>query len=211
MAQITPIRPPKRSEGPDPFNVERFCLLLLTSAFCLLTSLSCASAVSAGHNTSLSADDLVKMTDQMSTSILASPAVQQALQKDGRLKVVIQPVENYMTGEILPQGQKQTFVARVRELLAAHAPGQFQWIMNKTDYYAVRSRELESHDLGPNPDSLQPDYALTARFDSLTNVTSAARSSGYLCTYLLTDLRTRETLWTDKYEVRKTAVKSFLD
>jgi len=177
----------------------------------MVTAGGCASAVSHGTNTSLSADDLEKMTDQMSMSILASPGVQGAIAKDHRLKVVIQPVENYMTGEILPLGQKQTFVARVRELLAAHAPGEFQWIMNKADYYAVRARELEGARLGPNPDSLQPDYALTARFDSLTNVTSSQRSSGYLCTYLLTDLRTRETLWTGKYEVKKTAVKGFLD
>lgn len=171
----------------------------------------CASAVSAGTNTALNGDDLEKMTDKMSMSIMASPNVQAAMAKDGRLRVVIQPVENYMTGEILPAGPKQAFVARVRELLAAHARDRFQWIMNRADYYAVRARELESRDLGPNPDSLQPDYALTARFDSLTNENSKVRSSGYLCSYQLTDLRTRETLWTDKYEVKKTAVKGFLD
>lgn len=187
----------------------------LSTVFCLLAALflsGCASAVAAGTNTSLSGDDLIAMTDKMSISILASPGVQQALAKNHRLKVVIQPVENYMTGEILPQGPAQTFVARVRELLAAHAPDQFQWIMNKADYHAVRARELEgAHNLGPDPESLQPDYALTARFDSLANVSSKVRSEGYLCTYELTDLRTRETLWTDKYEVKKTAVKGFLD
>jgi hypothetical protein len=160
----------------------------------------------------LNGDDLVRMTDRMSMSILASPGVQRAIAKDGRLRVVIQPVENYMTGEILTAVLKQAFVARVRELLAAHAPERFLWVMNKGDYYAVRARELEGRrDLGPNPEAIQPDYALTARFDSLTNENSEVRSSGYLCAYELTDLRTRETLWTDKYEVRKTAVKGFLD
>jgi PBP1b-binding outer membrane lipoprotein LpoB len=187
-----------------------FALIAIASVLMILST-GCASAVSAGTNTSLNGDDLIAMTDKMSMSILASPGVQQAIAKDHRLKVVIQPVENYMTGEILPSGQKQTFVARVRELLAAHAPNQFQWIMNKSDYYAVRAKELETRDLGPNPDSLQPAYALTARFDSLGNESSKVRTEGYLCTYQLTDLRTRETLWTDKYEVKKTAVKGFLD
>lgn len=187
--------------------------LLLSLAILPIAALACgcASAVSAGTNTSLNGDDLVRMTDRMSMSILASQGVQRAIAKDGRLRVVIQPVENYMTGEILPAGPKQAFVARVRELLAAHAPDKFQWIMNRADYYAVRARELETRDLGPNPDAIQPNYALTARFDSLTNENSKLRSSGYLCTYQLTDLRTRETLWTDKYEVKKTAVKGFLD
>ncbi|HZZ42718.1 MAG TPA: hypothetical protein VFE58_07255 [Tepidisphaeraceae bacterium] len=186
--------------------------LIAISSFLLTLSTGCASAVSAGTNTSLSADDLIAMTDKMSMSILSSPGVQQAIARDHRLKVVIQPVQNYMTGEILPAGQKQTFVARVRELLAAHAPDKFQWIMNKTDYYAVRAKELETaNSLGPNPDSLQPDYALTARFDSLGNESSKQRTEGYLCSYELINLRTRETLWTDKYEVKKTAVKGFLD
>lgn len=202
------------------FNVERSTLNVRRLAFGALglvaavmlaaTASGCASAVSAGTNTALDGDDLVRMTDRMSMSIVASPGVREAVAKEGRLRVVIQPVENYMTGEILPAGPKRAFVARVRELLAAHARGEFQWVMNKSDYYAVRATELE-RDLGPNPDSLRPDYALTARFDSLTNEDSKVRSSGYLCTYQLTDLRTRETLWTDKYEVKKTAVKGFLD
>jgi hypothetical protein len=187
-------------------------VVLVVCVLMLMGVSGCASAVSAGTNTSLNGDDLVRMTDRMSMSIMASPAVQKAIERDGRLRVVIEPVENYMTGEILPAGPRQAFVARVRELLAAHAPDQFQWIMNKGDYYAVRARELEGpRDLGPNPEAIQPAYALTARFDSLTKENAEVRSAGYLCTYQLTDLRTRETLWTDKYEVRKTAVKGFLD
>jgi hypothetical protein len=163
-------------------------------------------------NASLTGEDLVAMTDRMAQSIVASPGVREAIEREGRLRVVIQPVENYMTGEILPAGQKRAFVARVRELLAAGgAREQFQWIMNRADYHAVRGSELEGGNLGPDPDSLQPTHALTARFDSLANVTSAVRSSGYLCSYQLLDLRTRETVWTDKYEVRKTVVRGFLD
>lgn len=171
----------------------------------------CASAVSAGVNASLSGDDLVRMTDRMAQSMAAAPGVQRAIERDGRLRVVVQPVENYMTGEILPRGQAQAFTARVRQLLANHDPAHYQWVMNRGDYYDLRARELEAVDLGPSPDAINPDYALTARFDSLTNVTSEVRSVGYLCVYQLTDLRSRETLWTDKYEVRKTAVKRFLD
>ena len=53
------------------------------------------------------------MTDQMAASIAAEPRVQQALAQDGRLSVVVQPVENRLTGEVLPAGQAEAFTARV--------------------------------------------------------------------------------------------------
>jgi hypothetical protein len=37
------------------------------------------------------------------------------------------------------------------------------------------------------------------------------RSEAYLCVYELTDLDHRTVLWSDKYEVKKKAVKGFLD
>ena len=66
-------------------------------------------------------------------------------------------------------------------------------------------------DLGPSPESIQPEYALTARFDSMAKENKEVRQSFYLCTYELTELKTRAVLWTDKYEVKKRVVKGFLD
>ena len=82
--------------------------------------------------------------------------------------------------------------------------------MNRDAYYHLRSRELE-YDLGPNPDAVNPQYALTAKFSSLTNEDAKRRSSYYLCVYSLTDLSHRTVLWTGQYEVKKAAVKGFLD
>jgi hypothetical protein len=170
----------------------------------------CASAVQAGHNTALDAVDLVRMTDDMAAKIVADPEVQAAIEQSGKLKVVVQPVENRMTAEVLPRGPAETFTARVRALLSNHAPDRFTWIMNRDAFYDLRGRELDV-DLGPSPEAIDPDYALTAIFSSLTDETSRGRSSYYLCTYELTNLQDRTVLWTDKYEVKKTAVKTFLD
>ena len=122
----------------------------------------------------------------------------------------MQPVENEMTAEILPRGQAEMFTARVRYLLSKHDPAQFTWIMNRDTFYQLRQRELEM-DLGPAPDAIDPQYALTARFRTLTKEDSTMRSSAYLCVYELSNLANRTILWTDKYEVKKTAVKGFLD
>ena len=181
------------------------------AAICLLPLASgCTSAVQAGRNTALDSVDLVRMTDDMAMKIVADQDVQAAIERSGKLKVVIQPVENRMTAEVLPRGPAQAFTARVRVLLSKHAPDRFTWVMNRATFDELRRRELEV-DLGPSPEAIDPEYALTAIFSSLTNETSRGRSSYYLCTFELTNLRDRTVLWTDKYDVKKTVVKGFLD
>ena len=166
------------------------------------------TAVSHGHNTALDSANLIEMTEQMSGSIVADPKVQSELNQKGKLKVVIQPVENRMVGEVLPRGAKEAFVARLRNLLAERAPDKFTWVMNRDNWYALRDKEL---DRGPDPNRVQPEYALTARFSSITDESSKHRSSYYLCVYTLTDLNSGQLLWTNQYEVKKSAVKGFLD
>lgn len=172
----------------------------------------CTTAVQSGYSTALDATDLVAMTDDMSRKIVADPEVQAAIAREGQLRVVVQPVENRMTAEVLPQGPAETFTARVRSLLSRHAPDRFLWVMNRDAFYRLRQREKEQGlDLGPAPEAIDPRYALTATFSSLTNETARGRSSYYLCVYELTNLEDRTVLWTDKYEVKKAAVKGFLD
>jgi hypothetical protein len=45
----------------------------------------------------------------------------------------------------------------------------------------------------------------------MTKEDASMRTSAYLCVYELTNLQDRTVLWTDKYEVKKKAVKGFLD
>ena len=145
--------------------------------------LGCTNAVQSGHNTALDSVDLVKMTDDMAMKIIADPQVQDAIAQQGKLRVVVEPVENDMTAEILPRGPADAFTARVRMLLANHAPDKFTWIMNRDAFYHLREQELEDVDLGPEPGAINPQYALTAKFSSLTDENSHGRSSYYLCVY----------------------------
>ncbi len=171
---------------------------------------SVSSAVSSGHNTALDSVDLVSMTDQMARSIAGESRVHEVYAKRGPLSIVVQPVENNLTGEILPAGQAEAFVARVRYLLSKHDPRRYVWVMNRDSYYRLRNKELDV-DLGPAPEKVQPEYALWARFSSLTDESSKRRTAAYLCVYQLTSIRDGVVLWTDRYEVKKTAVKGMLD
>ena len=179
--------------------------------FYSFTMAGCASAVSQGQSTALSGVDLVQMTDDMAMKIAGDPDVQAAVAREGSLKVVVLPAENRMRAEVLPRGQAEAFTGRLRTLLARHAAEQFTWIMNRDTYYQLRGRELEDIDLGPAPDAISPDYALSAIFTSLADEDAKRRSSYYVCRYELTDLRDRTVLWTGAYEVKQIAVKGFLD
>ncbi len=163
-----------------------------------------------GHNTALDSLDLTVMTDRMAASIAGDSEVQAAIQREGKLRVVVEPVRNEMEAAVLPRGQAEAFTARVRYLLSKHAPDRFTWIMNRDAFYRLRAQELDVP-LGPAPDAINPRYALVARFRSLADESSHIRTDAYLCVYELSDLQTRTILWTEKYEVRKTAVKGFLD
>lgn len=184
--------------------------LLILPLFAVVAGCTVATAVSAGHNTALDSVDLVDMTDQMSRSIAGAPQIHDAISKKGSLTIVVQPVENQLTGEVLPIGQAEAFTGRVRSLLSKHAPDKFTWVMNRDAFYRLRQRELD-FDLGPSPDKIQPEYALVARFQSLTYESSKRRTAAYLCVYQLTSIKDGTVLWTDRYEVKKTAVKGFLD
>jgi PBP1b-binding outer membrane lipoprotein LpoB len=184
------------------------CVFLCSSVALLLSG--CASAVEKGHNTALDSVDLVAMTDDMAMKIVADPEVQEEIARRGKLITVVQPVENRMRGEILPRGAADAFTARLRVNLARHAPDRFTWVMNRDAFYALRARERDL-DLGPVPERVQPEYAITAIFSSLTSEDVKKRQSYYLCEYQLTDLHTGRLLWSDKYEVKKAAVKGFLD
>ena len=203
----------KREDVKHEERLQRFLALLVFSCFTFHVSrfTGCTSAVQSGTNTALSGMDLVQMTDDMAMQIAGDPQVQAAIAKEGRLKVVINPVENRMRAEVLPQGQAEAFVVRVRTLLSRHAPDKFTWIMNRDTFYRLRERELEGVDLGPAPDAVSPDYSLSAVFSSLADENAKRRSSYYVCRYELTDLRDRTVLWTGSYEVKKIAVKGFLD
>ena len=204
----------EQSRQNDTGVLRRLAGLLLLPLACgvWLFPAGCASAVKAGYSSALDSTDLVTMTDDMSRKIVADPRVQEAIRREGQLRVVVQPVENLMTAEVLPRGPAETYTARVRLLLSRHAPDQFLWVMNRDTFYDLRARQLEGGlDLGPSPDAIDPKYALAAKFSSITDENTKRRTSYYLCVYELTNLQDRTLLWTDKYEVKKTAVKGFLD
>jgi len=184
--------------------------LRLSAFICGFILLGCANEIKTGKSTALSGIDLIEMTDDMAMKIAGDADVQTEMAKVGPLKIVVEPVENEMTAEVLPRGPAEAFTGRVRSLLSKHDRENYIWVMNRDAFYRMRNQELD-FDLGLSPDAINPQYALTAKFSSLTDENAKRRSAYYLCVYQLTDLTKRRILWTDKYEVKKATVKGWLD
>jgi hypothetical protein len=193
------------------YSKSRFRWIALVACSLLIAGCASGTAVSSGSNAALDSDNLQQMTDKMAMEIASSPKVNRQIVQTGPLVIVCEPVENRMVGEVLPRGQAELYTARVRTLLSEKAPDRFTFVMNRDEYYDLRSRELDKVDLGPAPEHVSPQYVLHAQFDSITKEDEKHRDSYYLCVYRLTDLDNRTELWSGHYEVKKKVVKQFLD
>ncbi|HQY87284.1 MAG TPA: hypothetical protein PK402_01410 [Tepidisphaeraceae bacterium] len=176
-----------------------------------MTSCAPKNALESGQSSALDQIDLISMTDQMAMSLGNDPGVIKLFQQHGPLLVVVQPVENRLTAEVLPRGPSQLFTARVRTQLERNHSSMFIWINNRDTFYSLRDQELEGIEPGPSPDAINPEYALTATFSSITQEDSKHRSIYYLCTFDLSSLSDRTRIWSDSYDVKKIAMKGFLD
>src|SRR5690242_4797079 len=100
--------------------------------------------------------------------IAGDATVRKEIEQHGALAIVVEPVRNQMTAEVLPRGPAEAFTGRVTSLLAKQSPGDVVWVMNRDAFYRMREKELD-FDLGPAPEAINPQYALTATFSTLTN------------------------------------------
>ena len=166
-------------------------------------------------NTFLTADDLVRMTNDMAHSIVADSHV--AAEMAGRpMVIVLKPIENQTNEFILP-GEKELYVHRVRVLMSSKQElrERFVFVLNRADYERLQKEEgMGPEQLGQPEERVQPEYALTGTFWADTNLTNKTRSDTYLCTFRLTKIsgaNAGQQLWEGKYETSKHMKKGILD
>jgi PBP1b-binding outer membrane lipoprotein LpoB len=149
----------------------------------------------------LQSKDVVDASDSMAMSLLALPELNVS---DRRWTVVVTGVRNQTTSS---RQNLDIFIQRLRVNLARHGRDRVQLIANRDAYREIQSRELESErdDFGqgagkpaPGPAGIQPDFGLEATATDLPN----RGTDYYLFEFRLVDMRTRELVWTDAYEVR---------
>jgi hypothetical protein len=152
----------------------------------------------------LQSKDVVASSDQMAMDLLALPELNQS---QTRWTIVVDRVEN-LTSE--NRYSLDIFLERLRKNLAQYGKGRVQLIENRDKLRDLQSRELEvaagpdrygqtgSRGSAPGPAGVQPDFALYGRIMEMPN----RATSYFLCEFTLTDLHSREQVWTNAYEVK---------
>jgi hypothetical protein len=148
----------------------------------------------------LQSADVVDSSERMAMSLLASIPPSQ----DGkRISVVVTGTENLTVSE---RRSLDVFVTRVKGIIGQQGRSRIQLIENRDKFRELQSRELEGErddfgqggqPSGPGPKGIQPDFALHAVARDLNN----NKTTYFQFDFALTDLRTREIVWNDMYEV----------
>ena len=149
----------------------------------------------------LQSKDVVAASDQMAMDLVALPEMNESKE---RWLIVVDHVENRTTSS---RFDLDIFIERLRVNLRKHGRGRVQLIENRDKLKDLQSRELEQErdDFGqggrktqPGPAGIQPDFALYGRIMEMPN----RGTSYFLCEFTLTDLHSREQVWTNAYEVK---------
>lgn len=149
----------------------------------------------------LQSKDVVNASDQMAMDLLQLPELNAS---DHRWTVVFTGVRNET---VSARQNLDIFIQRLKSKVATEGRGRVQIIANRDTFHDVQSRELEQErddfqqgagKAKPGPAGIQPDFALEAVAMDLAN----RGTDYYNFEFRLIDLKTREQVWTNMYEVR---------
>jgi hypothetical protein len=147
-------------------------------------------------NTGIQAKDVTAATDHMATDLLSQPALNTAARQ--WTIVITDPINNTTDPTF---SHYDVFSSRLRPLLLSKSGGRVSLIENKAEYHNLQNQELEApaDNMGQGSGAtghsagIQPDYALSIKIDEMPN----RATSYYLVTASLTNLQTRQIVWSN--------------
>ncbi len=150
----------------------------------------------------LQSRDLREMTDRMAPDLLQIPEI---VQNPYKVVVVMKSIENKTENE--PTRNYDIYVARLKTLLnSSKTRDKIAFVEERQTLERLQGQELGNPDPmedasrtgQPVSQRVKPQYALKGVFYSKYD----GRTSYFLCTFQLTDLRTGVQVWEGSYEVR---------
>ncbi len=152
----------------------------------------------------LQSKDVLQASDALAMDLLALDELNESR---SQWLIVVDQVEDNTRSRLFT-GNFDVFLQRLRTNVQRQGRGRVRIIANRRGFYQVRGRELESEredDFGQGEPggrraegARDPDFALRATAMDLPNRGTVY----YNLMFELVDLRTREVVWTDQYEVR---------
>ena len=160
----------------------------------------------------LQSADVLKASDQIIQSLMALPELQESPKQ---WTLVITGVEDNTRDRKFRGIDYNIFLERLRRNVSQQGRGRLRLIENKDRFYDTRNRELESELEGgdefgqgessggvggqvPPARPISPDFGLYATASDLPN----RGTTYYLINFVVTNLKTREQVFVDSYEVR---------
>jgi hypothetical protein len=164
----------------------------------------------------LQSADVLQASDKIIASLMASPELNQSSRK---WTLVISHVEDRTRDKKFSGVDYNIFLERLRKNIAQQGRGRLALIENKDRFYDVRNKELEHErepatgdefgqgeagpggggGTGPRPATpTNPDFGLYLTASDLPN----RGTTYYLLNFIVTNLKTREQVFVDDYEVR---------
>jgi hypothetical protein len=147
--------------------------------------------------------DVLAASDKMASSLLALPALNAS---QTQWTIVVDKMIDETHDRNFGQNY-QIFLDRLKGKLFEFGHGRITLIENRSQFYGLRDRELETNrdDFHQGaggqpaaPGAIQPDFSLYAHIGDLPN----RRTNYYLIDFTLTDLHRRTIAWQGEYGVR---------
>jgi hypothetical protein len=161
----------------------------------------------------LQSADVLKASDEIAMSLLSLPELRNS---DRRWTMVITDVEDLTRDRKFKGIDYNIFLERLRANLSKQGRAQIALIENRDKFYDTRSRELESElettggdefgqgeggqrgGVAKAPQAVSPDFGLYAKAMDMPN----RGTTYYLINFVVTNLKTREQVFVDDYEVK---------
>jgi hypothetical protein len=141
----------------------------------------------------LQSKDVVNASDTLARDLLA---LRELRKSDTLWTVVVTGVEDRTLDRHFAPNY-DIFTERLRSNLSELGPGQIRLIENQDRFRNIRNRELDREAATPAA-AIQPDYALYGKAYDMPN----RGTNYYLIEFVLSNLSTREQVWSRKYEVK---------
>jgi len=167
-----------------------------------------AACEPAPRTTRLTIDEFQQMADAMARSLVRSDAFADRDADSPRWIVSMTKVRN-LTSDVMTEAEQWAIMSDLR----GSAPLRALWDTKNVRFVldAKRGAKLaqdadEGRYTDIEPNRTPPTHTLTATFRSATRATREARTDLYFCEFQLQDLRTGETVWNDRFEIKREAL-----
>jgi hypothetical protein len=154
------------------------------------------------RDSGLQSKDVVSASDRMASDLLALPELRVS---PHQWTIVVDRFEDRTLDRTFATNY-DIFIERLRVKLSELGQGRVRLIENRARFNQLRNRELESerddfqqgNGNRPAPAPVQPDYSLYGTARDMPN----RGTNYYLLQFDLTNLQTREQVWSRMYEVK---------